>query len=87
MKNVYFIPVSGDAREFAPENGKCFNLQELYKKIDCNLIEVVYLPNGLIMIVDEEGRLNQKPINRLATTLVGGIIVGDVVVCPSKMLR
>ena len=47
-------------------------------------IEIVSIGNNKIMVLDEEGKLKNKPINRIATELYGNpndVVVGDVVVC------
>jgi hypothetical protein len=45
------------------------------------------------MVVDEEGRIKQKPINRAATQIIRAltigqwpIIVGDVLICPKEQI-
>jgi hypothetical protein len=43
-------------------------------------IELVYLPDSKIMVVDEEGLLKWLPINREASLLAQRPIVGDVVI-------
>ncbi len=45
-------------------------------------IEFVYLDDGRALVVDEEGRLNNKPVNAKASALLGADhlpIVGDAV--------
>lgn len=50
-------------------------------------IEVVplgKLRNGLFMVVDEEGKLTGKPLNRVATSIYSNpydVIVGDAFIC------
>jgi hypothetical protein len=44
------------------------------------LIELIYLPDSKIMVVDEEGLLKWLPINREASLLAQRPIVGDVVI-------
>ena len=84
----YLIKANGDSCEITPDDAtKGFSLEELYREIGCDLIQVLNLPSGYIMIVDEEGRLKERPLNRMASSLYGGIIVGNVVVCPSNMLK
>ena len=75
------------ATEIEPENGTDFNLQELYKAIECSLIEVVYLRDGRLMIADEEGLYNQPVLNLIASAMAGTQIVGNVVVCNNNQLR
>ena len=42
-------------------------------------IEFVYLPNKKVMIVDEEGLLKNYSPNKEAISLIGRLIVGDVI--------
>jgi len=42
-------------------------------------IEFIYLPTGQMLIVDEEGRLKNYPLNKQASELCGQLIVGDVI--------
>lgn len=53
-----------------PANNRHFSLSELYKIINCELVQVVELYDETIMIIDEEGKLKEKAvINKLATDL------------------
>ena len=63
-----------------PENGSDFSLKELQTMVG-GCIEIVNLPSGKIMVVNEEGRLIGLPINSIATELYGGLIVGNALVC------
>lgn len=50
-----------------------------YQQIVGGYVEQIRLGNGLLMIVDDEGRLKNKPINMKASRFVpGNTIVGDV---------
>lgn len=45
-------------------------------------IEIVYAPDGKLLIIDEEGKLKGKPVNTLATLMwqhPSDVLVGDVV--------
>ena len=42
-------------------------------------IEYVPLKNGDSLIVNEEGRLRDLPLNQIASNLAGKIITGDVI--------
>jgi len=72
--------------EIKPENGKLFKLKEIYKLINCSIVEFIYLKNQ-ILIIDEEGKLNNKPVNDIATYLfrkdknIHDFIVGDALLC------
>lgn len=83
----------GEMQEITPANGKEFQLEEL-QKIVGGLIEIIPCnDSNLIMILDEEGKLKNKPFNSEATELVSEIIpswdviVGDVLVCESSLVK
>jgi len=60
-------------------------LPQVYKLIGCELVEVVRLPgDALLMLVDEEGLLHNKPLNSLASIVSGVDVVGDVAVLAEK---
>lgn len=54
-------------------------LEALQKEVG-GYIETVTLSPGCVMIVDEEGRLKDKPFNRKASDLSGVDIVGDALI-------
>jgi len=72
-----------------PQTG--FSLGELYTLIGCQMVEAVYLDDGNIMVIDEEGKLRDDFLtrkNRMATLLLsesGGIagdfITGNALLC------
>lgn len=89
------IKTDGTVVEIEPLNGETFELQELYKLLDCELVEVVNLRRSEnILIIDEEGKYSQKFINEAATVIARnaqgiyptGYIVGDAILCHSDML-
>ena len=80
-----------------PENDT-FTLKEMYKYTNSTIVEFVYLNEGLItgehiMIIDEEGKLNNKPINDIATyyfrkyNKTHDSIVGDVLLCDKSEIK
>jgi len=77
-----------------PESGKHFGLKELQKAVG-GYIQTYPMPKTKsreikrIMIMNEEGRLHGLPKNVVASAAFGpeGDIVGDVVICPSRMLK
>lgn len=86
--NAYLLKVDGAKIEVTPNNGTDFTLAEMYKLIGCELIEIVYLPNDKIMIVDEEGWLKADPIyNQFASDISGCDIEGNVIVCNDDMVK
>lgn len=55
------------------------NTRDMAKLIGCQWVELVHTPiENVAMIVNEEGRLGDKRLNMLASTLYPGPIVGDV---------
>jgi hypothetical protein len=52
-----------------PTNGTDFKLAQLYSLLDCDNIEILYLSDGRIMVLDGEGK-GAKPRNQRATELV-----------------
>lgn len=85
------IKTSGERIPVKPENGTDFELHEM-QTIVGGWIEVVYLRDGRIMVVNEEGKVNRLEPNIVATNLLlaqGGwdMVVGDVLVCDASMLK
>ncbi len=86
-----------ESKPVSPADGRKFTREELYKLLDCRTIEVVFMPgSGLIIIIDGEGKLKQRPSNAPATVLWNELvpgaasydyIAGPCVVCPTAMLR
>lgn len=54
-------------------------LEALQHAVD-GYIETIGLPDGAVMIVDEEGRLKNKPVNRIASIFAGMLIVGTALI-------
>ncbi len=83
-----FISVNGSIQEkqFSKEK---INLQEMQ---DCvgGYIEFVYLPDNKILVVNEEGKINNLPLNGLATMKfwenTREMIVGDVLLIDQKYI-
>jgi hypothetical protein len=85
----------GTRTEVQPANGrKGFQLDELYKLLGCDTIEIVRIDAKRIMVIDEEGKY-RKPIvyNREASRIMHGIIqpgdfiVGHALVCLSREVK
>lgn len=88
------IKTTGEVIEVSPKNGKTFELEEMQAIVEYKVdgrsyhyIEVVYLPDGKLMVVNEEGKLIGAPINSIATDIFVqafgsfDMVVGDVLVC------
>lgn len=90
------LKVSGEVMEIEPKNGTNFTLDELYKHLQCSLVEVINLNQDDIMVVDEEGKwASNNVINVNATMLAQenraivfwDYVAGDAIVCNRKMIR
>lgn len=89
---AYHITVEGSIEEISPNDGKEFQLEEVQKRVE-GYIEIVYLNDKQIMVVNEEGKFD-KEFNPIATGIAdlhkalgyGDYICGNVVICPSSML-
>lgn len=63
-------PHSAHPQSVQPANGRCFELDELYRLLDCDTVEVVALTEELILIADENSKQRQPAyLNLLATYL------------------
>jgi hypothetical protein len=88
----HIIHANGGLEKRFPANGKYFTLEELQKIVGGN-IEIVSLNDGNFMVLNEEGKLKNLPLNRKASDLfnTGGRlwydpIVGDVLACGAGWL-
>jgi len=61
--------------------GSCFSLHEMYALLECKQVQVIYLRDGRIMWIDEEGKFKPHQVNIQATQLLqkAGGIPGDYV--------
>jgi hypothetical protein len=78
------IQPDGGETTVEPRNGSDFQLDELQGFIGGGCIELVYLPDGSLMVIDEEGKLKGFTPNPVATMLYDNpddIIVGPALVC------
>lgn len=90
--NALLIKTTGESSFVTPKNGKDFSIKELYQLLGCDTVEVVYPAYSIncIFIIDEEGKLRGKDINYTATMMWGYMhdhLVGDVIFCPTSMLK
>lgn len=90
------LKVSGEVMEIEPKNGTDFKLDELYKHLQCSLVEVINLNQDDIMVVDGEGKwASNNVINVNATVLAQenraivfwDYVAGNAIVCNRKMIR
>lgn len=79
---IYRILVDGTIE---PMPDKSPNWKDLQQAVG-GYFEIVTLSPTHIMIVDEEGVIKNKPLNKEASILAGKRILGDVVILPSSYL-
>jgi hypothetical protein len=84
------IKSNGEEINVIPNNKKDFQLDELQKYVG-GFIEVVRTKGNKIMVINEEGKINDLPINQKASQLYQynefDFIVGDVLICQSNEIR
>lgn len=89
MATLFSICEGFKKTEVKPSDGRKFTLEEAQSMVG-GYVEVVYLKNKKIALVDEDGRLKNKPKNTVATLramrygYVGFPFVGDVVICDNN---
>jgi hypothetical protein len=94
------IRTDGSHEEVQPHDPKQgFQLEQLYKLLDCSMIQVIRLDMDYeIMIFDEEAKVRgdkAQVVNERATKLARGRraifphdeIIGDALICLSKELK
>jgi hypothetical protein len=79
---AYLIPPVGSVervREVMPANGTDFQLDEMYRLLGCEMIQIVPLRDGRLLVMDEEGKCHDqpKPFNALATGVAIGSLMED----------
>ncbi len=73
------LHVDGTQETIAPHSPPAFALEELHALVG-GWIEVVYLPDGRLMVIDEEGKLKGYSRNEKATRLAASrLFPGDYI--------
>ena len=91
MAKIY--KANGEVLDIQPKSGTDFQLEEL-QAIVGGLIELIYLPDNVVMVINEEGKLENLPFNEKATAIyqqsifgVEDCIVGDALVCKDEEVK
>ena len=92
MKGLLITP-DASVTEFVPANGREFTLEELQKGVE-GFIEIIYLTENTIMVVNEDGKRRLNP-NMISTVIAKGFnaifqhdyIAGNAVMCHSDMVK
>lgn len=91
MKNFKskILKSNGEQVEVAPKR-KHFSLAEMQEIVGGN-IEMVFLPNHMVMVVNEEGKLFNLPLNATATLLMNrfsdDFVVGNVLITSRTLIN
>ena len=88
---VYYV--SGEQKDLVPKNGKHFSLKEMQEVVG-GYIEILSLPDGRKMAINEEGLIKELLVNSSATKLLEGAgyppatrIVGNALVMDAHQLE
>ena len=79
------LHIDGTQTMVTPTSPPAFSLEELQAMVG-GWLEVVYLPDGNLLVIDEEGKLKNYPRNEQATRLAasrlfrGDYIAGTAVI-------
>ena len=90
-KSAKIIYTDKEAEDYTPKNGKTFEFDEL-KGIVGGHFEIVWLNDGRMILVDEDGKPKDKAVNIPATNILRrdhyttDYIVGTAIVCDSDMV-
>jgi len=78
------LKANGEETNVLPKNKTDFKLDELQNFVG-GLIETVRTKDNKIMVINEEGKINDLPLNEKATELYiyseSDFILGDVLIC------
>ena len=81
------IKSSGEEIDVRPKNGEFFELEEMQKFVG-GWVEILPISGNRYMVVNEEGRLLELPLNQKATDIFRlEPIVGNVLVCGIDEIR
>tara|TARA_R110002012_G_scaffold60312_3_gene157978 strand:- start:1397 stop:1666 length:270 start_codon:yes stop_codon:yes gene_type:complete len=83
------INTYGDVKSVKPKNNNTFTLKELQSYVD-GYIQIVKTRDDRLMIMNEEGKINNLPYNEIATSLYiygsHDVVVGNVLVTDKELI-
>ena len=86
------IKSNGETKTVEPKNGTDFKLEDL-QAIVGGYIQIAYLRDDEIMVMDDEGKLKEKDLNLQASLRYRrdvnpyDSIVGDVLICKTNQVK
>ena len=93
MAKIY--KANGEVLDIEPKNGTDFQLEELQAIVEGH-IELIFLPNNQLMVLNEEGKIMGLPYNENATKQCSIVfreagcsdfIVGDALICNQEEVK
>ncbi|MDR1339393.1 MAG: DUF3846 domain-containing protein [Prevotellaceae bacterium] len=91
MATIY--RTNGETQSVTPKNRKYFQLKEL-QRIVGGYVENIYLNDGTIMVINEEGKRENLSLNIEATSIFrknfpasNGFVIGDVLITERAYLK
>jgi len=81
-----FFKFDGSQTEIQPENGRNFELEELYRLLGCDTIEIITIADGddEVLVIDEDAKIKPeflKTYNRDLSNLAGYNLFGNALRC------
>ena len=89
---MYYYVLKCDGEMTEIKTSKRLELKDYYRLINCDCIAYVKCIDGETnMIIDDEGKLKDKPLNLPASVIYGALpydcIAGDVILCTEKVIN
>lgn len=83
--------VNGKSKKVSPKNGTDFDYKELRALINASHVQILSLGKQGWLVIDDDGKNKDKPINIAATLLYANFnpndyIVGDALLCSKDMI-
>ena len=82
----YFISTSVEPQKVSPQKGSHYTLKELQAYVE-GYIEIVYVEDNVIMVVNEEGMLRDMHFNPIASKIARQPIFGNALLCLSSEIK
>jgi len=92
MEKATLYTTDNKITDIVPVDGKQFTLKELQKFVG-GYIEVIFLPKKMILVCNENGKLENLPMNLPATDIwikhfgATDVIVGDVAIIHKSLMQ
>jgi hypothetical protein len=90
----FLIKPDGKKVEVSPKNGEDFSLEELQGYVE-GYIQIVNLSKSEVLVINEEGKLKNLPLNKEATFIckfrnaifANDCIVGNALLCHKSLIK